>query len=91
MAIRTKGRANFHYNGRDFVWHVANDVLLRISSNDKQFSVAYELIGNNRLLWIIGPEFIGIPITVRRPVLIVPLISLRKSVVEQYANFGLVL
>lgn len=50
VAIRTKGRAPFDYNGRKFVWHVTDEVLLRIASVDKQFSVAYELVGTNRLL-----------------------------------------
>ncbi len=72
MAIRTKGRAPFDYNGRKFVWHVTDEVLLRIASVDKQFSVAYELVGTNRLLGVGGPEFIGIPKTVRRPAWIVP-------------------
>ena len=72
MAIRTKGRASFDYNGRAFVWHVADEVLLRIASTDKQFSVAYELVGNNRLLAVGGPEFIGIPKTSSRPAWIVP-------------------
>lgn len=72
MAIRTKGRAPFDYNGRAFVWHVADDVLLRIASADKQFSVAYELLGSNRLLSVGGPEFIGLPNTVTRPAWIVP-------------------
>ena len=72
VAIRTKGRASFDYNGRAFVWHVADEFLLRIASTDKQFSVAYELVGNNRLLAVGGPEFIGIPKTVSRPTWIVP-------------------
>ena len=72
VAIRTKGRAPFDYNGRKFVWHVTDEVLLRIASVDKQFSVAYELVGTNRLLAVGGPEFIGIPKTVRRPAWIVP-------------------
>lgn len=72
MAIRTKGRSPFHYNGRDFVWHVSEDVLLRIASVDKQFSVAYEIVGNHRLLAVGGPEFIGLPNTAKRPAWIVP-------------------
>ena len=72
MAIRTKGRASFDYNGRAFVWHVVDDCVLRIASADKQFSIGYDLIGHKRLMAVAGPEFIGIPKTVRRPAWIVP-------------------
>ena len=72
MAIRTKGRVRFDYNGRPFVWHVADEVVLRIASADKHFSVAYELIGNNPLLAVGGPEFVGIAKSVSRPAWIVP-------------------
>ena len=71
MAIRTKGRAKFNYNGRNFVWYTSQMVLLRIASVDKQFSVGYELLGNNRLLVVSGPEFLGIDKTIR-PAWIVP-------------------
>lgn len=72
MAIRKKGRAQFNYNGRQFVWYVHREIYLRIASVDKQFSVTYELIGNTPLMGVTGPEFIGLPNTVRRPALIVP-------------------
>lgn len=72
MPARRKGRAPFDFEGRTFVWHVADDVLLRISSLDKQFSVAYELIGSQPLLAIQGPEFLGVPRSVQRPAWIVP-------------------
>jgi hypothetical protein len=70
--IRKKGRYKFDYNGRSFVWNFFQDVSVRIASVDKQFSVLYELIGNNCLVAVSGPEFIGIARTVRRPVWIVP-------------------
>jgi hypothetical protein len=70
--IRKKGRYRFDYKGRQFVWYYAHDISLRIASVDKQFGVLYELIGNNRLVAVSGPEFIGITKTVKRPVWIVP-------------------
>jgi hypothetical protein len=70
--IRTKGRRRFTYNGRRFVWYIARDIKLRIASNDKQFAVMYELIGNSPLFAVSGPEFLGVPATIKRPVWLVP-------------------
>ncbi|HEY1068596.1 MAG TPA: hypothetical protein VGE52_20900 [Pirellulales bacterium] len=70
--IRTKGRNRFDYHGRGFVWHVAREVELRIASTDKSFAVMYELIGGRPLIAVSGPEFPGIPATLKRPTWIVP-------------------
>ena len=70
--IRTKGRNRFDYNGRDFVWHIAREVELRIASTDKQFVVMYELIGDHPRLSVSGPEFLGVPPTLNRPVWLIP-------------------
>jgi hypothetical protein len=70
--IRTKGRNQFDYHGRAFVWRIAREIELRIASADKQFAVMWELIGNRPLMAVIGPEFLGIEPTVRRPAWIVP-------------------
>lgn len=70
--IRTKGRNRFDYNGRDFVWYIAHEVELRIASTDKQFAIMYELVGNGPLISVSGPEFPGVPASVKRPVWLVP-------------------
>ncbi|TWT81674.1 hypothetical protein CA13_31270 [Planctomycetes bacterium CA13] len=60
MGIRKKGRAQFDFNGRPFVWWIEGDVHLRIASDDKRFIVGYLLIGDSSLLVVHGPEFPGI-------------------------------
>jgi len=75
MAIRTKGRAKFDYNGRPFVWWVDADTYLRIASTDKQFVVSYLLYDPDNagpLLAVLGPEFPGIDRSEPRPVWFVP-------------------
>ncbi len=72
MAIRTKGRRPFDFNGRSFVWHLPDEVYMRIASTDKQFSVLYELIGSEPLLGVSSHGFIGVPDSAPRPMWIVP-------------------
>ena len=70
--IRTKGRSRFDYNGRNFVWHIARDVELRIASTDKKFVVMYELIGSRPLMSVSGAEFVGVQPAAKRPLWLVP-------------------
>lgn len=72
MAIRTKGRRRFDFNGRPFVWFVKDDVYLRIASGDKRFSVIFELVGKQPLLGVSSHGFPGIPDAIARPAWIIP-------------------
>jgi hypothetical protein len=69
--IRTKGRNRFDYNGRQFIWYVADETQLRIASTDKRFVVMFELIGNQPLMSVSGYEFLGIPPSLQLPIWIV--------------------
>jgi hypothetical protein len=69
--IRTKGRNRFNYNGRPFVWYVADETQLRIASMDKRFVVMFELIGKQPLMSISRHEFPGIPPSHPLPIWIV--------------------
>jgi hypothetical protein len=70
MPARTKRRAKFNFRGRQFVWWVDGDRLLRISSLDKRFVVALHLLGapgKAAVLEVIGTEFPGAEAGRKRP------------------------
>jgi len=71
MAIRKKGRAEFEFRGRDFVWYVGDERYLRVASEDKRFALAYRLDGD-AVVKVTGPEFAGLPPSDARPVYLVP-------------------
>ena len=74
MPARTKRRAKFAFRGRAFVWWIDGDRLLRISSIDKRFVVAFHLFtedGAHPVLDVIGHEFPGVSPSERRPVRLV--------------------
>jgi hypothetical protein len=71
MPARTKGRANFDFNGRPFVWWIDGDYWLRIASLDKRFVVAYALVrtlDQPPVLTVHGQEFPGLEPSQPRPI-----------------------
>lgn len=74
MPIRTKGRCRFTVNGRDFVWWLRDECILKVASVDKKFAASYPLGGyfeDPTLLAVSGYEFSGIDRCRKRPVWIV--------------------
>lgn len=70
MPARTRGRAKFDFNGRQFVWWIDGDYWLRIASADKRFVVAFALgraSDQVPILAVHGPEFLGLPPAPRLP------------------------
>ncbi|MCA9027319.1 MAG: hypothetical protein KDA86_19070 [Planctomycetaceae bacterium] len=62
MAVRTKGRAKFEFEGHHFVWWIEDFEHLSIVSTDKLFSVKVPVVkepGEPDILVIIGREFVG--------------------------------
>ncbi|MEP3481313.1 MAG: hypothetical protein ABJZ55_18880 [Fuerstiella sp.] len=63
MAARSKKRAKFRFNDRDFRWYIDADTWLRIYSAEKNFIVAYLLyhpdltVNSAMYIEIIGNEF----------------------------------
>ena len=63
MSARSKKRAKFRFNDRDFRWYVDADTWLRIYSADKKFIVAYLLyhpdltVNSAMYIEVIGTEF----------------------------------
>ena len=67
MGMSTKGRRKLNVNGRNFVWFVCDDnysadLVLHVSSHDKQFLVHYHLgqAEDRRVVTVIGKEFSGV-------------------------------
>ena len=74
MPARKKGRAVFDFQGRRFVWWIDGDHWLRITSDDKQFVVAWPLgraIDESPILVVHGPEFPGLVQSDPRPVYLI--------------------
>ena len=69
MAMRDKGRSKITVEGREFVYHVHDEVEVRVASSDKKFVVSYRWVGEP-VVKVSGQEFPGLPTD--RPVMLRP-------------------
>lgn len=71
MSARSKGRRKLNINGGIYYWYVHDEIILRIYSEDKEFIVHYELMGENPLMVIHGKLFNAVT-DKKRPIWVAP-------------------